>query len=129
MKLSNWTTKLVLWALKTSKIEGQDKTLILNALLANMAILPIKDAVYINAQNQVVVRGKVVTDTDVANNIRQGASAIIDNGTRKIVKEQLRAEAGKILLFNSKITEDLLFAKAIVWIEMTEDKIYQELAK
>lgn len=129
MKLSNWTTILVLWALKTAKITGQDKTRITNALLANIGILSIKDAIYINEQNQIMVRGKPVTDVDMANSIRQGASAILDNGTRKIVKEQLRTEASKILLYQSKIPEDLLFAKAIVWVELTEDRIYQELSK
>lgn len=122
-------TKLVLWALKTYKIKAEDKTLILNALIENIGILPIKDVISTNAQGMILLRGKPITDVDMANALRQGASAIVDNGTRKIVKEQLMVEAGKILLYKSKISEDLLFAKAIVWVALTEDNIYNELAK
>lgn len=126
---SKWTTKLVLWALYTSKIEVQDRTHIINALLANMGVLPIKDVVSLNEQGGILLRGKPITDADVANNLRQGATAVLDNGTRRIVKEQLMVEAGKILLYKSKTPEDLLFAKAIIWVALTEDNIYNDLAK
>lgn len=126
---SKWITAIVLWALRNSQIEGKDKTEIVNELLSNIGVLPIRDSVSLNEQGQILLRGKPVTDVEIANSLRQGASAILDNGTRKIVKEQLRAEAGKILLYMSKVPEDLLFAKAIVWVEKTEDKIYSDLAR
>lgn len=129
MKMSKWLTKLILLALKSSKIEGKEKNKIINALLENIGVLPIKDAISIDEQGRILVRGKPITDMDMANSIKQGASAILDNGTRKIVKEQLMVEAGKILLYMSKTPEDLLFAKAIVWTINNEDKIYNNLAK
>ena len=122
-------TRLTLWALKTSKIRGEDKTLILNALCENLGVLPIKDAISTNPQGQVLIRGKLLTDVDQANAIKQGASAMMDNGTRRLVKEQLMTEAGKIMLYMGKTPEDILFAKAIVWVALTEDKIYNDLAK
>lgn len=129
MKLQLLITKLVVLLLKNNKIENIEKTKILNALLDNIGVLPIKDAVSLNEQGQILLRGKPIIDVDVANSLRQGASAILDNGTRKVVKEQLMAEAGKILLYKSKTPEDLLFAKAIVWVALTEDNIYNDLAK
>lgn len=126
MKVSKFISNLVIWSLKTTKIQGEDKTKLINALLENMDALPIKDAVSIE-NGQVLLRGKPIDSIETAQSLKQGASAMRQNFTRKIVQEQILFECSKIGLHLGKTPEDIMFAKAAIWVLMTEDNMYKSL--
>ncbi len=116
----------MVWALKTQKIEGADKTRVVNALLANIDALPIKDAVSIE-NGQIMLRGKPIESLETAQSLKQGAAAMLSNFTRKIAQEQLLFEASKIGLHQGMTPEQIIFAKAAIWCIQNEERIYREL--
>lgn len=126
MKLSKFISNIIIWALKTTKIQGNDKTKLINALLANMDALPIRDTISIE-NGQILLRGKPIDSIETAQSLKQGASAMRQNFTRKIVQEQILFECSKIGLHLGKTPEDIMFAKAAIWVLMTEENIYKSL--
>lgn len=112
--------------LKSKKIEGIDKTRVITALLENIDALPIRDAVSID-KGQIFLRGKPITDIDQAQALKQGANAMIHNGTRRIAEEQILFEASKIGLHQGLTPEQIVFSKAAIWVIQQFNRIYHEL--
>lgn len=120
MLKSNFLTTLVLWALKTTKIVGTDRTRIINALLADINALPIKEAISFTQDGKVLIRGKSIT-IEQAQAIQQGAQALSTNSTHKLIHEQVLHEANLIGLHKGLTPEDILFAKACIWVVLQEE--------
>lgn len=120
MSKSNLLTKIILWALKTTSIVGTDRTRIINALLADINALPIKEAISFTQDGKVLIRGKAITQ-EQAQAIQQGAQALRSNSTHKLIHEQVLHEANLIGLHKGLTPEDILFAKAAIWCILQEE--------
>jgi len=123
--MSKLLTKIIIWALKTSKIKGEDKALVITALLSNIDALPIRDAITFDDEGTILIRGKKL-DIEQIQLLKQGASLIKDNYTRKVIEEQMLSEANLIALKGVN-TEQLIFAKAAIWVMMRCNELLKKL--
>jgi len=119
--LSKLLTKIIIWALKTTKITGEDKARITTALLNNIDALPIRDAISFDADGTILIRGKKL-ELEQIQNLKTGASVLKDNFARKLIEEQLLYECSKIGLHQGVNTEQIVFSKACVWCLQQMDR-------
>lgn len=124
--LSKILSKIVIWSLKTSKITKEDKALVTTALLKNIDALPIRDIITFDDDGTILIRGRKL-EIEEAQILKQGADAMIDNSTRKIIVEQMLYEANKIGLHQGLNPDMIMFAKAVVWVMQQEERILKQL--
>ena len=120
MSRSSLVTKLCLWAIRSTKIVGTDRTRIINALLGSINALPIKDAISFTLDGTLLIRGNKA-DLDQAQKIKQSADALKDNYFHKLLHEQVLHEANLIGLHKGLTPEDILFSKAAIWAILQEE--------
>lgn len=119
-------SKIVIWALGTTKISGEDKAIITTALLRNIDALPIRDAITYDLEGTLMIRGKKL-DLDQAQSFKQGVAVLKDNFARKLIQEQLLYECSKIGLHQGLTPEMIQFAKSCVWVLQNEEQLIDKL--
>lgn len=123
--MSKLLSKIIVWALKTIKITGEDKARVITALLANIDALPIQDAITFDQEGTILIRGKKL-ELEQAQLLKQSTSSLKDSYARKIIGEQMLSEANLISLKGIN-TEQLIFAKACIWVMMRQDELIKKL--
>lgn len=96
------------------------------SILEKLNALPIRDIMTFDADGTILARGQKLA-TGEAMALKQGADALKSNFARKIINEQRIYEAIKIGVYNGINTEQILFAKAALWVIQEEDKLLSKL--
>lgn len=96
-------------------------------MLEKVQALPIKDCLEFDLQNTVKVNGKDL-NADESIQFREGAMSLGKNWTYRTIKEQLAFEAIKIGIHSSQNTEQLLFSKAVLWVQQREMELITKLS-
>lgn len=118
--------KIIIWLLSNRKIESEDKTLVLNALLKNMNVVPIRDVIHLNEKGLIVINGKE-QDSEQSMYVLQGCQALRDNKTRRLIRDQITYEATKIGIHHGMTPESIQFSKATIWWGQQEERILTSL--
>jgi uncharacterized protein YgbK (DUF1537 family) len=119
-------SKIIVKILKWKKLKGEAKTRIITALLENIDALPIRDAITFDQDGTIIIRGKKI-DIETAQLLKQSATALKDNYTRKIIQEQMLYTANKIGLHQGLTPEQIQFSKALVWVIQNEQQLLDKL--
>jgi len=124
--LNNLITKLVLWALHSKKIVGENKTKITNALLENIGTLPTKRLITFDQYGTMLVNGKYL-EVETAIRFKQSAMALRDNEVKRIMNDQLKALAIEMGVHNGLNPETIMFSKAFLYSIQEEDKLISQI--
>lgn len=126
MRLGTALTKLIIFLLKKTNLSLKDKSEILSHLLEKIGMFPTRSI--INVENgQVYLKGKPATTEEILA-LKESANALLDNFSRKFVKDQMAFIALNLGIQKSTSLEQILFNKAALWIENEEDELYRKLA-
>jgi len=120
--------KITVWLLKSKRLDGESRILLLNALLNNLSVLPMKDVITFAPDGTLLVKGKTLT-IEQAVQIRESAVSLKKNPTYSLLKEQMAYEAIKMGVHKSTTLDMLAFSKAALWINEQETKIVEELSQ
>ncbi len=119
--------KFLLKLFQSQKLKPQNRVLILNALLKHLNALPIADLIQFDLNGTVKINGKDLSTEQVIS-LRESAVNIQKNWFYKVLKEQLAYEAIKIGIYSAQTTEQLVFSKAILWIQARENELITKLS-
>lgn len=116
--------KLILFLARKSP---KNRALILNYLLENVQALPFKDIIEYDLDGTIKIGGNHLTPEQVVR-FKSSADSLKNNWTYQVIKEQMAFEAIKIGIHSSNTTEQLLFAKAVLWIQQREIELIKKLS-
>jgi hypothetical protein len=119
--------KITVWLLKSKRLDGEARILLLNALLNNLSVLPIKDVITFTTDG-ILVKGKALT-VEQAVQLRENAVSLKSNSAYSIIKEQMAYEAIKFGVHGAVTLDMLAFSKAALWLNEQETKIVEELSQ
>lgn len=119
--------KLLLKLLKNKRISQEERGLILNSLVESINGLPVNDIITFDLEGTLKVQGKPV-NAQQAISIREGAFALLNNETYKLIKEQIAYNAIKMGIHTSITTDMLLLSKAALWIQQNEIQLLERLS-
>lgn len=125
--LSSFTSKLVLWALKTARINGEDKTKVMAHLLKNIGALPLTPAFTVDVSGAIVLNGKTL-DMEQTIGLRSSASALQQSSMEKVLNEQMRFLAIQMGVHHGLNPEMIMFSKAALWVIQEREKVIQQIA-
>lgn len=123
--MSSLLTKLVLFLLRNIKLKTEDKTAIVQTFLQKQS-LPIYDIITYE-DGQLVINKRVI-EGEARIVLRESAKAVIDNQARRIIQEQVTFEAMKEALHKGTSPEQILFGKAVIWLQQYQDFFLKRLA-
>jgi len=113
--------------LKRKKVDPENKALILNALLEHISALPIKDIVTYDVNGTVQLNGEALEPSQLIR-LKDGAEALRNNPTYKVIKDQIAYEAIKFGVHSSTTLDMVLFGKAALWIQQQEKSLIAKLS-
>lgn len=124
---SSFTSKLVLWALKTVRIHGEDKTRVMAHLLKNIGALPLTPAFTVDVSGAIVLNGKTL-DMEQTIGLRSSASALQQSSMEKVLNEQMRFLAIQMGVHQGLNPEMIMFSKAALWVIQEREKVIRQIA-
>ena len=124
--LGKLLSKIIVWALSLTTIKGEDRTRLINALLAHIDALPLRDVVSFDLDGTLLIRGNKL-EVEQAQNLKAAVSSLKDNYARKLIQEQLLHEANMIGLHKGLNPEMIQFAKALIWCLQNEQALINKI--
>jgi len=125
--MQNLLARLCIKLLRSKKLKGENKTLILNALLDNIGALPIKKIITFDVEGAMLINGKRL-EIEQAISLKQSAQAFRDNTFRKLVEEQIAYMAVEYAIHNGLSPETIMFSKVAFWIQEEVKKLHTLVA-
>ena len=120
--------KITVWLLKSKRLDGEARILLLNALLNNLAVLPMRDVISYEADGTLLLRGQILTVEQTVQ-IKESAVSLKNNPTYSLLKEQMAYEAIKYGVHGAVTLDMLAFSKAALWLNEKETKIVDSLSQ
>lgn len=120
--MGNFIAKLVVWALRSKRLTGEQKTLVTNALLDNIHAVPIRSIITFDQYGTLYIGGRKL-EPEQAMAFVESARALRDNHARKILSDQIAFEALKIGLHQGINSDTIMFSKAALWNQEEEQKL------
>jgi len=119
-------TDKVIKQLKKSNLTTEDRSALVSALLDKLGAFPIGDVIDVNEKG-LTVNG-VDLDQDQQYAFKEACAGLKDNYARKILNEQLRYKATVTGIHKSNTIDELLFAKAVIWLINEEEILLARLS-
>jgi len=119
-------SKIVCWALRSTTIKGEDRTRVINALLANIDALPLKDVVSFDFNGTLLIRGNKL-EIEQAQLLKAAVTSLKGNYARKLIQEQLLHQANIIGLHKGINVEGIMFSKAVIWCLQNEQELIDKI--
>ena len=110
---------------KKEKLSLEDRNTILNALLGKISALPLRESIEIGPNFVKINRKKLSTDELIA--FREGCIVLNDNFARKVINQQIRFLAVNWGINKAVSIDELLIAKAAIWVLNQEEDILKSL--
>lgn len=118
--------KIVTWALRNSRLSGENKIKITNVLLDNIQAVPFKNIISFSREGTILIRGKEM-EPDQAIAFRGAAIALQDNIARKIIHDQVMFEAVKMGIHQGLNQDMIMFSKAAMWYGEEENRLLSSI--
>lgn len=126
--LNRLITKLVIYALHSKRIKGENKTQIIAMLLENIGALPIRKMVAWNNFGTLLVNGRPIEGEQLMN-FRLNVMALRDNEARKILNDTKKFTAIDYGVHQGLTPEMNTFAKACLFNLQQEEELIAEILK
>lgn len=120
--------KLAVLLLKSTRLSGENKMRVTNALLRNIDAVPVADIISYDQQGILLVNGRQLA-LEQAQSLLQSVEGLHDNYARKLIRTQVQYEAIKLGLHNGLSPDTILFAKAAIWYGEQEDRLISEIIR
>ena len=124
--LNRFITSLTIYALRSKKITGEQKTRIKNELISNIGALPTKKVIAYDSDGALYIGGKKV-DMEQAGYFRESCISLADNHARKLLNEQKKFLAIEMGVHNGLSQETIEFSKAVLYVIQQEEEILAQL--
>ncbi len=126
--LNKLITKLTIWALRSKRITGVQKTKIMTELLANIGALPVRKMVAWDQFGGLYVNGRKI-DGEQLMNFKLNVMALRDNEARKMLNDTKRFVAIELGVHNGLNNDTIQFSKACLFDLQQEEEIIAEILK
>ena len=118
--------KLLLWLLKQKRLKQTTKIEIVNYLLASVNALPIKDLISFEPDGTLKIGNKIL-DSQQAIMLRESLVSLNKNWADRVLSEQITYEAIKIGVHIGQTTDQIMFAKAAIWVLKQREELITKL--
>ena len=125
--LNNFCIKLVGWLMNRDLSTEQMNKLTIY-IMGNLGNLPIRDIIYLNKENQLVVNRKIV-DLEKMRQLREHARIALDNKAIDLIKKQISFIAIANGIHKAERPEQLIFNRAAIWYHQQFDNYLSILAQ
>lgn len=124
--LSRLLAKVIVLALRSTRITGEDKAMVTTVLLDNMGALPFRDAITFDVQGGVYVNQKKLNQEQMIA-FKESCNGLRNSFARNLIHEQIKYSAVKMGVHEGLNPDMILFAKAALWYSEQEDKMISTL--
>lgn len=101
--------------LRGMELTDEERNLCTGVLLDRLGAIPLRDILYQDTETgTVMVKGEEI-DFRMAQDLRNGANAALDNKTFTLIREQVAYEAAVQALAKASSLSDLIFFRAALW--------------
>lgn len=118
--------KILLWILKNRNLNQKDHKLVINYLASSINSLPIKDVITFDIDGTVRINGKNLS-LEQSIVFRESIVSLKENWAYKVIREQTAFEAIKIGIHTGNTLEQILFPKAVLWMQAQEVELINSL--
>ncbi len=122
------TVQKTIQQLGESDLSQEDRIALMTCILDKIQALPIQDIVTFDEQGTILLQGKKL-EPDQAIIFRESAVALKDSFARKVINEQVTFEAIKLGVHISLNTDQVMFAKAALWIIQEEKRLLTQITE
>lgn len=123
---SKLLSKVVVIALRSVRITGEDKAYVTTVLLDNIGALPFRDTITFDLQGGVYVNKKKLNQEQLIA-LRESCNGLSNSFARNLIHEQVKYSAVKMGVHEGLNPDMILFAKAALWYSEQEDKMISTL--
>jgi len=110
-------------------LKTQDRIRLVGAILDVTHAIPLKEVMKFDQTGRLVsVRGRA-PELEDSTRLREGALAMLDNGARKLVSEEVLALAGRRAVAEGDTPEKLYFYRAAIWWAQAENEFFTKLSQ
>lgn len=124
--LSRLLSRVLVLALRSSRITGEDKAYITTMLLDNIGALPFRDTITFDLQGNVYVNQKRLNQEQLIA-LKESCNGLSNSFARNLIHEQVKYSAVKMGVHEGLNPDMILFAKAALWYCEQEDKLISTL--
>jgi hypothetical protein len=124
--LSKLLSKVIVLALRSVRITGEDKARVTTVLLSNIGALPFRDVFAYDLDGSVYVNGKKLSQEQLIA-LKESCKALNDSFSRKLINEQIRFIAVNEGVHKGLNSDMILFAKAALWVMDQEETMISTL--
>lgn len=97
------------------ELSDEERNLCTGLLLDKLGAIPLRDILYQDTDTgTVMVKGEEI-DFRMAQDLRNGANAALDNRTLTLIREQVAYESAVQALAKANTLSDLIFFRAALW--------------
>lgn len=118
--------KITVRALRSKRLEAEDRAKCLAALLDNLQAIPIRGVITFNQQGTIAINGRPL-EPEQAKLFAESARAMLDSFARKIIREQVAFQAVEMGVHQGLTPEMIVFAKAALWVMQEEQKLLEQI--
>lgn len=106
--------KLVIYLLKRTQINAQDRARLTNAILEKIGALPSFDIIFENEKGQLIINNRIL-DREAEARVRESAKAAVKNRALNLIISQVTYKAITHGVHRAETPEQILFGKAAIW--------------
>lgn len=106
--------KLVIYLLKRTKINAQDRARLTNAILEKIGAIPSFDIIFENEKGQLIINNRIL-DREAEARVRESAKAAVKNRALNLIISQVTYKAITNGVHRAETPEQILFGKAAIW--------------
>lgn len=125
--LASLITKLTIFALRSKRLSGEQKSMVTAALLDNLHAFPIADIVTFDKVGNLEIKGKKL-DTEQKIAFKESGAALKNSFARRLIHDQIIFKALNIGIHNGINTDAIIFSKAALWILQEEKTLIDKFS-
>lgn len=124
--VGRFIAKFALFLLKSKRLSGESKALVMSALLDNIKALPIRKVITFSPDGTIYIRGRRVEKAD-ALTLLESAEMLQRNTFRRTLQEHIDFIAIELGVHNGLNQDMIMFSKAALWIHEQEKDILSKI--
>lgn len=106
--------KLVIYLLKRTKINAQDRARLTNVILEKIGAIPSFDIIFENEKGELIINNRIL-DREAEARVRESAKAAVKNRALNLIISQVTYKAITHGVHKAETPEQILFGKAAIW--------------
>lgn len=120
--LNKLILNITLFVLRRSKLSDVHKNTLMSAILKNIQAIPIRDIIKFDTEGTMLINGRKLQPDQLISFV-ESCHGLKSSHARRLINEQLTYQAIKMGVYQATNTEQIMFAKAALWVIQEENAL------